>query len=130
MILLEEDPAFFDGAISLAEDVRGYHNSEYQVQQPEWRDRLPRLAEGMWTAMGRLAALPVEEMDVAFMKPATREGTAMQELDYWEASIDASDLGAEPITRARDPLDAPQPAAPGAEAGDGPRRFPRRQLPL
>lgn len=100
MILLEEDPAFFDGAISLAEDVRGYHNSEYQVQQPEWRDCLPRLAEGMWTAMGRLAALPVEEMDVAFMKPATREGTAMQELDYWEASLDSSSLGAEPITRA------------------------------
>ncbi len=52
MLLLEEDPAHFDGAISLAEDLRGYHNSEYQIQGPEWRDKLPRLADGMWTAMG------------------------------------------------------------------------------
>lgn len=100
MILLEEDPGPFDGAISLAEDIRGFHNSEYQVQQPEWRDRLPRLAQGMWTAMGRLAAIPVEDMDVAFMKPATPETTAMQELDHWESTLDAADLGPEPVTRA------------------------------
>ena len=100
MLLLEEDPAQLGGAISLAEDLRGYHNSEYQIQGPEWRDRLPRLAQGMWTAMGRLAALPVENLDLAFMKPSTRETTAMQELDYWEATLDKADLGAEPITRA------------------------------
>lgn len=100
MILLEDDPVHFDGAISLAQDIRGFHNSEYQVQQPEWRDRLPRLAEGMWTAMGRLAALPVEDMDVAFMKPTTPEGTAMQELEHWEATLDAADVGPEPVTRA------------------------------
>lgn len=100
MLLLEEDPAHFDGAISLAEDLRGYHNSEYQIQQPEWQDRLPRLAEGMWTAMGQLAALPVETLDLAFMKPSTPETTAMQELNYWEATLDKADIGAEPITRA------------------------------
>lgn len=98
MILLEEDPRHFGGAISLAEDLRGFHNSEYQIQQPEWRDRLPRIAEGLWTAMGRLAAVPTDQLDLAFMKPATAEGTAMQELDYWEASLDASNLGPEPIT--------------------------------
>jgi aminoglycoside phosphotransferase (APT) family kinase protein len=100
MLLLEEDPAHFDGAISLAEDLRGYHNSEYQIQGPEWRDKLPRLAQGMWTAMGKLAALPVETLDVAFMKPSTPATTAMQELDYWEATLDKADIGAEPITRA------------------------------
>jgi len=100
MILLETDPEPFGGAISLAEDLRGFHNSEYQIQQPEWRERLPRIAQGLWTAMGRLAGVPVEELELGFMKPATPEGTAMQELDYWEASLDASDVGPEPITRA------------------------------
>jgi aminoglycoside phosphotransferase (APT) family kinase protein len=100
MILLEEDPVHFGGAISLAEDLRGYHNSEYQIQEPAWRDRLPRLAEGMWTAMGRLAAVPCAKLDLAFMKPATAAGTAMQQLDHWEATLDNADLGPEPITRA------------------------------
>jgi len=100
MILLEEDPAHFDGAISLAEDLRGFHNSEYQIQEPAWRDRLPRLAEGLWSAMGKLAAVPTADLDLEFMKPATAESTAAQELDYWEASLDASDVGPEPITRA------------------------------
>jgi aminoglycoside phosphotransferase (APT) family kinase protein len=100
MLLLEEDPAHFDGAISLAEDLRGYHNSEYQIQGPEWRDKLPRLAEGMWTAMGKLAALPVETLDLAFMKSSSPETTALQELDHWEATLDKADLGPEPITRA------------------------------
>ncbi len=100
MLLLEADPAHLGGAISLAEDMRGYHNSEYQIQGPEWRDKLPRLAEGMWTAMGKLAALPVETLDLAFMKPSTPETTAIQELDHWEATLDKADLGAEPITRA------------------------------
>ena len=100
MILLEEDPQYFAGAISLAEDLRGYHNSEYQLQLPEWRDRLPRVAEGMWSTMGKLAAVPVENLDVAFMKPTTRETTAADELAFWVAKLDRNDVGAEPITRA------------------------------
>ena len=100
MILLEEDPQYFAGAISLAEDLRGYHNSEYQLQLPEWRDRLPHVAEQMWSTMGRLAAVPVEDLDVAFMKPTTRETTAADELSYWVAKLDNNDVGAEPITRA------------------------------
>lgn len=100
MILLEENPDELGGAISLAEDIRGYHNSEYQVQQPEWAGRLPRLAQGMWSAMGTLAAVPVEQLDLSFTRPATRENTARQELEYWVASLDRSDVGPEPIIRA------------------------------
>ncbi|MBB5685871.1 phosphotransferase family protein [Sphingobium boeckii] len=100
MILLEEDPEHFGGAISLAEDLRGYHNSEYQLQEAAWRDRLPRIAQQFWTSMGTLAAVPVDALDLSFMKPATPEGTAMQELDFWEATLDKNDVGAEPITRA------------------------------
>jgi aminoglycoside phosphotransferase (APT) family kinase protein len=100
MILLEEDAAFFDGAISLAEDLRGFHNSEYQLQLPEWRDRLPHIAERLWSCMGRLAAVPCEGLDLGFMKPATPQSTAMQELDFWEATLDKNDVGPEPITRA------------------------------
>lgn len=100
MILLEEDPAPMGGAISIAEDLRGFHNSEYQFQQPEWQDRLPRIAEQMWGTMGRLAAVPVDALDLDFMAPATPETTAMQELDHWEATIDRNDVGPEPIVRA------------------------------
>jgi aminoglycoside phosphotransferase (APT) family kinase protein len=101
MILLEEDPQHFDGAISLAEDLRGFHNSEYQLQQPTWRDRLPKLAEQMWSTMGKLAAIDIAGLGLeSFMRPATRESAARQELDYWIAILDKNDVGAEPITRA------------------------------
>lgn len=100
MILLEEDASHFDGAISLAEDLRGYHNSEYQFQDPAWADRLPHVAREMWTTMGRLAAVPVEELDLSFTRPATRENTALQELDYWVDNLDNHDIGPEPIIRA------------------------------
>ena len=100
MIALEEDPAQFGGAISLAEDLRGYQNSEYQFQDPAWADRLPHLAQQMWSTMGRLAAVPCEGLDLAFMKPATPASTAMQELDHWEATLDANDVGAQPVIRA------------------------------
>ncbi|MFD2579183.1 hypothetical protein ACFSTD_12515 [Novosphingobium colocasiae] len=73
MILLEEDAGWFDGAVSLAEDLRGFHNSEYQFQDPAWADKLPHVAREMWTAMGKLAAVPVEDLDLSFTRPATRE---------------------------------------------------------
>lgn len=100
MILLEEDSSHFDGAISLAEDLRGFHNSEYQLQEPAWRDRLPRIADGMWTYMGKLAAVPVEKLDLSFMRPATPETVASQELAYWVDVMDKNDVGPEPIMRA------------------------------
>lgn len=100
MILLEQDASWFDGAVSLAEDLRGFHNSEYQFQDPAWAGRLPHVAREMWTAMGKLAAVPVEQLDLSFTRPATRENTAVQELDYWVASLDRHDVGPEPVTRA------------------------------
>lgn len=100
MILLEEDARYFDGAISLAEDLRGFHNSEYQFQDPAWADRLPHVAREMWTTMGRLAAVRVEDLDLSFTRPATRENTASQELEYWVANLDSHDIGPEPIIRA------------------------------
>jgi len=100
MILLEEDPEPLGGAISLAEDLRGFHNSEYQLQQPEWADRLPRVAREMWSTMGKLAAVPAERLDLSFTRPATRENTARQELDYWVAYLDRHDVGPQPIIRA------------------------------
>lgn len=100
MLLLENDPAPFDGAISLAEDLRGFHNSEYQLQDPAWADRRPYVAQQMWSTMGRLAAVPVEKLDLSFTRPATRENTARQELEYWVVSLDRHDIGPEPIIRA------------------------------
>ncbi len=100
MLLLEEDASHFDGAISLAEDLRGYHNSEYQFQDPAWAEKLPHIAQQMWSTMGRLAAVPVEDLDLSFTRPATRENTAQQELDYWVDSLDKHDVGPEPIIRA------------------------------
>lgn len=100
MVLLEEDASHFDGAISLAEDLRGYHNSEYQLQEDGWAGRLGRIAQEMWGTMGTLAAVPCDRLAVSFMAPATVESTAMQELDYWEAQLDANSVGPQPVTRA------------------------------
>ncbi|MGE4304833.1 MAG: phosphotransferase family protein [Novosphingobium sp.] len=100
MILLEQDASHFDGAISLAEDLRGYHNSEYQLQDPAWADRLPHVARQMWSTMGRLAAISVAALDLSFTRAATVETTAAQELASWVDVLDRHDVGAEPITRA------------------------------
>ncbi len=50
--------------------------------------------------MGRLAAVPADDLDLSFTRPATRENTARQELEYWVAFLDRHDVGPEPITRA------------------------------
>lgn len=100
MILLEEDPVPLGGSISLAEDLRGFHNSEYQLQQPEWAHLVPHIAREMWSTMGKLAAVPVEDLDLSFTRPATRENTARQELDYWTNYMARHDVGPEPITQA------------------------------
>lgn len=100
MILLEQDASHFDGAISLAEDLRGYHNSEYQFQDPAWADRLPHVAQQLWSTMGRLAAVPVEDLDMSFTRSATAGTTAAQELASWVDVLTRHDVGPEPITRA------------------------------
>ena len=100
MLLLENDPEPFGGAISLAEDLRGFHNSEYQLQEPQWADRRPYVAQQLWSTMGRLAAVPAEALDLSFTRTATRENTARQELNYWVEFLDRHDIGPEPITRA------------------------------
>lgn len=100
MILLEEDPTIFGGAISLGEDLRGYHNSEYQFQDPAWADRLPHVASQMWGYMGILGAVPIDSLNLGFMTPATTEGTAGQQLAHWLDTLDRNPVGAEPITRA------------------------------
>lgn len=101
MILLEMDPEKLGGAISIAEDLRGFHNSEYQLQEPGWADKLPDLSEQMWSIMGRLAAVDISGLGLErFMTPATREGAAQQELDKWEAYYRRSNPWADPIMEA------------------------------
>lgn len=100
MILLEEDPKFFDGAISIAEDLRGYQNSEYLLQLPEWREKLPHISRQMWSYMGKLATIDIKELDLSFMRPTTTTTTALQELDKWVDQIDRNELEPEPIARA------------------------------
>ncbi|MCB1667494.1 MAG: phosphotransferase family protein [Porticoccaceae bacterium] len=100
MILLEEDSSHFDGAISIAEDLRGFHNSEYQLQTPEWKNRLPHIAEQFWARMGQLAAIDIDTLELGFMRPSTRQTTAELELNYWADKLDQNHVDAEPITQA------------------------------
>jgi aminoglycoside phosphotransferase (APT) family kinase protein len=101
MILLEMDPAKLGGAISIAEDMRGFHNSEYQLHQPEWTRHIPALAEQMWSYMGKLAAIPIGGLGLeSFMKPATVETAARQELEQWSAKFRRNCICADPIMEA------------------------------
>jgi aminoglycoside phosphotransferase (APT) family kinase protein len=101
MILLETDPAKLGGAISIAEDLRGFHNSEYQLQQPEWSRHLPGLSEQMWGYMGKLAAVDVAGLNLeTFMKPATIENAARRQLDHWVDTFRRNQVGADPIMEA------------------------------
>jgi aminoglycoside phosphotransferase (APT) family kinase protein len=101
MILLESDPAILGGAISIAEDLRGFHNSEYQLQQPDWAKHLPGLSRQMWGYMGKLAAVDTTKLNLeSFMKPATVQNAARQQLDYWVETFRRNQVGAEPIMEA------------------------------
>lgn len=101
MVLLEEDPAHFDGAVSLAEDLRGFHNSEYQLQAPEWQARLPHIADQFWSVMGRLARIDAGALNLShFMRPATAETAARTALDYWSEKFNNPKNAPEPITQA------------------------------
>ena len=100
MLLLENDASHFDGAISIAEDMRGFHNSEYQLQEPAWQAKLPHIAAEFYRCMGRLAAVDVAKLDLSFMKPATVETTASIELESWVAKLDEHSLAPDPICAA------------------------------
>ena len=101
MILLEMDPGRLGGAVSISEDLRGFHNSEYQLQEPAWRRFLPSLAEQMWDYTGKLAAVDIRELGLeSFMKPASPESVAGQELDQWIAKFRANSTCPDPIMEA------------------------------
>jgi aminoglycoside phosphotransferase (APT) family kinase protein len=100
MIHFETDTGKLGGAVMIAEDLRGFHNSEYQLQEPAWADRLPRIAEQMWGMMGTLAAVDVAMLDLSFMPPATVEGAAKQQLDLWVAKFRANATAPDPIFEA------------------------------
>jgi aminoglycoside phosphotransferase (APT) family kinase protein len=101
MILLETDPAKLGGAISIAEDLRGFHNSEYQLQQPDWAKHLQGLSRQMWGYMGKLAAIDIAPLNLeSFMQPATVDNAARQQLDRWADTFHRHKVGAEPIMEA------------------------------
>lgn len=101
MIHLETDASKLGGAVMVSEDLRGYHNSEYQLQEPVWAGRLPGIAEQMWGMMGTLAAVDVAGLDVDHFMPATtREGAAKQQLDLWVAKFRANAARPDPIFEA------------------------------
>lgn len=101
MIHLETDAAKLGGAVMVSEDMRGFHNSEYQLQEPAWADRLPHIAEQMWSMMGTLAAVDVADLQVDhFMPPARCEDAARQQLDLWVAKFRANATHPDPILEA------------------------------
>ncbi len=100
MLLLENDASFFGGAISIAEDLRGFHNSEYQLQEAAWQPKLPHIAREFYQCMGRLAAVDTGVLDLAFMPPTTRETTASIELENWVEKLEKNSLEPEPVCAA------------------------------
>jgi aminoglycoside phosphotransferase (APT) family kinase protein len=101
MIHLEMDPEQLGGAISIAEDLRGFHNSEYQFDQEPWARHIPKLANQMWTYMGKLAAVPIDGLGLEkFMEPSTVETAAKQQLDFWTAKFRRNSICPDPIMEA------------------------------
>jgi aminoglycoside phosphotransferase (APT) family kinase protein len=101
MIHLEMDPEQLGGAISIAEDMRGFHNSEYQFDIEPWSNHIPKLAEQMWGYMGKLAAVETEGLGLeSFMDPTTVETAAKQQLDFWVAKFRRNCICPDPIMEA------------------------------
>lgn len=101
MIHLENDPAALGGAVSVAEDLRGFHNSEYQLQQENWAKHRPKLARQMWNYMGKLAAVDIGALGLErFMPSATRENAARIQFEAWVAKFRRDSDAADPILEA------------------------------
>ena len=101
MIHLETDPQKLGGAVSIAEDLRGFHNSEYQLQQAAWAKHRPALARQMWTYMGKLAAIDIKGMGLEkFMPPATVENASRLQFELWRDKFRRDSETADPILEA------------------------------
>lgn len=114
MIHLETDAAKLGGAVSIAEDLRGFHNSEYQLQQDAWAPRRPHLARQMWTYMGKLAAIDIGGLGLErFMPPATTDTAARLQFERWVDKFRRdSDLSDPILEAAIRKLDRTCPKAP------------------
>ena len=101
MILLETDPVKLGGAISIAEDLRGFHNSEYQLQEAGWSHLQHSLAAQMWGYMGKLAAIDIAPLGLeSFMPAATPATAARQQLDHWAETLHRNSVGPDPVMAA------------------------------
>lgn len=114
MIHLETDAGKLGGAVSIAEDLRGFHNSEYQLQQEAWAHLRPGLARQMWRYMGKLAAVDIAGLGLErFMPPATVDNAARLQLERWVDKFRRDSDTADPILEAAiRKLDRTCPKAP------------------
>jgi len=98
-LLLEEDTHVLERPFSLMEEIAGCESALAMFSQPPFEAVKARIAERKWTLMGQLAAMSIDDLDVAeFM--AVPEHPALHELEYWSGVIHADALHPQPVAAA------------------------------
>ncbi|MEQ8859679.1 MAG: phosphotransferase family protein [Pseudomonadales bacterium] len=98
-LILEEDPGHLERPFSVMAEIGGCESAVAALADPAYADQRPRIGEGLWTLMGRLAAMDVTALGVSeFMD--LPEHPAARELDYWAGVIDSDALHPQPVAQA------------------------------
>ncbi len=98
-LVLEEDPSHLQRPFSVMAEVAGCESAVAALAQPPYAAHRQRLGEGLWSLIGRLAAMDVGDLGVATFMPVP-EHPAAHELDYWAGVIDSDALHPQPVARA------------------------------
>lgn len=98
-LLLEEDnPGALARPFSLTREVPGCESSPALLTTPPFVQHRSRIAEQKWTILGQLAALDINNVDLAFMERP--DHPALHELEYWASVIAKDSLHPQPVADA------------------------------
>jgi aminoglycoside phosphotransferase (APT) family kinase protein len=99
-LILERDPAPLDRPFFVMEEIVGAKAASILAADP-YAPHQAQIGEQFFGTLGRIAAAGVDAMDLppAFVRPKP-DTVWSQQLDHWEAVIDADELEPQPIVRA------------------------------
>jgi aminoglycoside phosphotransferase (APT) family kinase protein len=98
-LILEEDPQYLERPFSVMSEIAGCESAIAALAQPPFAGLREAIGEKAWTIMGRLAALPVEDLGLGAVMAAP-EHAAARELDYWAGVIEQDALHPQPVAAA------------------------------
>jgi aminoglycoside phosphotransferase (APT) family kinase protein len=96
---LEEDPSVLGQPFFVMSAVEGCESGPMKLQAPPFATHHARIAEQLWTALGRIARTDPGALGEA-AAPVAADAAWRRELDHWSGAIDGAGPEPQPIARA------------------------------